>query len=75
MQEIIEILKKVVPGIDVTNQRLVDDGLLDSFDMVWLIGELNESFDITITAEDLIPKNFNSVEAMAQLIKNIREEK
>lgn len=69
MEEIVEILASVRPGIDVTSTALVDDELLDSFDIVTLVSELIDHFNVEISVEDIIPDNFNSVEAINKLIE------
>ena len=69
MEKIIEILQSVRPGIDVTSHAIVDDELLDSFDIVTLVSELIDTFNVDISVEDIIPDNFNSVEAINKLIE------
>ena len=69
MEEIIEILKEIRPEINVNSNTLVDDGLLDSFDIVTLVSELIDNFNVDISVEDIIPENFNSVEAINELIE------
>lgn len=73
-EQIIEILTDINPDIDYENETaLIDGGLLDSFDIVTLVGELNDAFDITITVVDLVPENFNSADAMAALVLRLRD--
>lgn len=75
MEKILEILKSVRSDVDFENEKqLIDDGILDSFDVVSVVGELCDEFDITITAEDLEPENFNSVEAIAALVERLQDE-
>lgn len=69
MDNIINILKGIRPEIDVNSKSLVDDGLLDSFDIVTLVSELIDNFDVNISVEDILPENFNSVEAISKLIE------
>ena len=57
-----------------TADRLIDDEVLDSFDIISLVGEINETFDVEIGVEELLPENFNSAEAMMALIKRLSEE-
>lgn len=70
MEKLIDILKELRPDIDIESQSLVDDGVLDSFDIVTLVGELVDAFSIEIGVEDIIPENFNSVDAMMALINS-----
>jgi len=73
IEQIIDILNDINPDIDYENETsLIDDGLLDSFDIVSLVGELNDTFDITITVVDLIPENFNSAAAIAALVERLQ---
>ena len=75
MDELMEILNDLHPDVDFeTEERLVDDKILDSFDIVSLIAEINEAFDIAITAKDIIPENFNSARALYALIQKLEEE-
>ena len=53
---------------------LIDDMILDSFDIVTLIAEISDNFDVTISAEHIIPENFNSAEALYALIQKLEEE-
>ena len=74
MDRIIEILEEVKPGVDFSKtDGLIDDGILDSFDIVMLVGELNDAFDVHIGVEDLLPENFNSVEAIHALISRLKD--
>ena len=73
-QSIIDILTDVKDGIDYENEKnLIDDELLDSFDVVAIVGELDETFDIEITMDDMIPENFNSVDEICALIQKLQE--
>lgn len=69
-EQIIGILKELIPGIECeTATTLIDDGMIDSLDIVSLVGELMEAFDVDLGVEDLIPENFNSVDAMVSMIE------
>ena len=75
MEKIMSILRNVRPDIDFENEKkLIDDALLDSFDIISIIAELNDAFDISIEIEDLEPENFNSVEAMKELVDRLRNQ-
>ena len=72
MNELIEILKEIHPDVDFESENsLVDDGILDSLDIVTLITEINDRFDVTIPPEEILPENFNSAEALWSLIEKL----
>ncbi len=69
-----EILNELRPDVDFENETaLIEDGILDSFDIVALVGELNDAFDIEIKPNDLVPENFNSAKAMMNLIEQLQD--
>ncbi len=75
MNTLLEILNDLHPDVDFTTEEaLVDDGILDSLDIVTLITEINDKFDVSIPAEEIIPENFNSAAALMALIEKIDEE-
>ena len=75
MEELYEILEEMQPEIDFeTETALIDDQLLDSLTVLSLISELEDAFDITIPAVEIIPQNFNSAEAMWELIQRLADE-
>lgn len=75
MEKLIEILKSLHPDVDFyENDALIDDGILDSLDIVTIVTEINAEFDVTIPAEEIIPENFNSAEALYALICKLDEE-
>ena len=70
-KQIMEILTEICPGVDFENEKaLIDDGLIDSLDIVAVVTELMEAFDVEIGVDDLTPENFNSVEAIEELIES-----
>ncbi len=72
--KILEILQDINPDVDYeTEEALVDDGILDSFDIVTLVGELSSEFDVKITVLHLIPENFNSLDRITSLIEKLKE--
>lgn len=72
--QVMEILTDIRGDIDFENETaLIDDNLLESLDIVAIVGEFNEEFDVEISVEDLIPENFNSVDAMVELILKAQE--
>lgn len=75
MEELLEILSDLHPEVDFdVEEHLIDDGILDSLDIVNLISEISEVFDVSITAKDIIPENFNSAKALYSLIQELDEE-
>lgn len=72
---ILEILADIIDEDDLdTCTTLIDDGVLSSLDIIQLIGALNDEFDISIPATEIIPDNFNSVDAMAAMVKRLADE-
>ena len=74
-ESILEILQELHEDIDFeTEEQLVDDKILDSFDLVTLVAELGEEFDIEITAKDFIEENFNSVARLTNMVIRLMDE-
>lgn len=75
MEELLEILKTMHPDVDFELcDTLIDDNILDSFDIVELVSEIRNTFDVRIPAEAIIPENFNSAEAIYDLIERLEDE-
>ncbi len=75
MEKLIEILSSLHPNVDFeSTEDLVDDGILDSLDIVTIVTEINSEFDVAIPAEEIIPENFNSAKALMELIERLDEE-
>lgn len=72
MEQLIELLEELHPEIDYeTEEGLVDNGILDSLDIVTLITDINDAFDVSIPAEEILPENFNSAKALWDLIERL----
>lgn len=70
MDKVIEILEDLRPDIDFNEEKqLIDGGIITSFDVISIVGELNEHFNVDIDAFELIPENFNSAEAIWNLVQ------
>ncbi len=75
MEDLLEILSSLHPEVDFeTCDTLVDDKILDSFDIVSIISEIEDQFDVVISAEKITPQNFNSAEALYALIQDLEDE-
>ena len=75
MERLLEILQELHPEVDFGScDSLVDDGILDSFDIVSLVTEINDEFDVKIPAAEIIPENFNSAEQLWELIERLMDE-
>ena len=75
MEELLEILEGLHPEVDFSDcDTLIDDKILDSFDIISLITEINSEFDIAIPAEEIVPENFNSAQALYELIERLQDE-
>ena len=73
MEKLLELLKGVRPDVDFENETaLIDDGLLDSFDVVSIISEIDDVFGVQIRINELDPDNFNSAEAIWDLIQKLK---
>ena len=71
---ILEILNNVRNDVDFENSKdFIEEGLMDSFDIVTLVEELEESFGIEISGVDIVPDNFTTVEAIEKLVKGYQK--
>lgn len=74
-EQIIEILEDIQPEADYeTCQTLIDDHILTSLDVLSLVAELEDEFDVTIPTVEIIPSNFNSVDVIAAMVDRLQEE-
>ena len=71
-KQVLEILSEIREDVNFeTETSLIDDGVLTSLDVVAVVSELNDAFDIEISADDLLPENFNSVDAICNLVASM----
>ncbi len=74
MKELMEILNDIRPDLDFESEtKLIDDGILDSFDIITIVSEISSAFDINVNVADLVPDNFNTAEAIWKLIQEYQE--
>lgn len=70
MQKIVQILQDIRPEFDFTNESdFINSGMLDSFDVLTLVTELEESFGILIDGEDIVPENFANIQTIQNLVE------
>lgn len=75
MEKLLTLLKEIRSDVDFENEdKLIDGGILDSFDIVSIIAEIGEQFEVDISVDDILPENFNSVKAMYSLIERLQNE-
>ena len=75
MEDLLEILTDLHPDVDYEScKTLIDDKILDSFDIIAIVSEIDNVFDVAVPAEEIIPENFNSAEAIYDLIQKLLEE-
>lgn len=75
MNELLKIMEDVRPDVDFAKEtELIDAEILDSFDIIAIVSEVNEVFGIEINVNDLLPENFNSAAALYDLITNLQNQ-
>ena len=73
MEKLLEILSDIRPDIDFANEEgLIDNGLLGSLDIMSIVAELTDEFDIVISPADIIPSNFNSAKALWAMVERLQ---
>ena len=74
MEKLLEILKSIRPDVDFENETsLIEDGILDSFDVVSIISALDDEFDVQVRISELDPDNFNSAQSIWDLIQSLKK--
>lgn len=75
MERLIEILEGIEAGVDYKNcTTLIDDGYLDSLAIISLVAEIEDEFDVQIPTVEIVSENFNSIQAIWDLIVRLQEE-
>ena len=75
MEQLLEILAELHPEVDFeTEEHLIDNKILDSFDIVTIVAEIDSEFDVMIPAEELVPEYFNSAKALYALVERLMED-
>lgn len=74
-EKVLEVLKGVCPSVDFENcTTLIDDGIIESFDVISIVSELMEVFEIEIDADDIEPENLNSLDAICAMVERKQAE-
>ena len=75
MEELLEILKNIRTNVDFEHcEDLINSDTLDSMDMVMIMTQIMQKFDLSIPPEEMVPENFNSAKAMYRLIQKLEDE-
>lgn len=75
LDELIDILKNLHSDVDYENcTALIDDKILDSFDLITMIADIHEKFDVIIPADEIIAQNFNSAKSIYSLIERLLDD-
>lgn len=75
MERLIKILKALKPDVDFDeNTELIKNKVFDSLGMISLVAELSDEFDVEITAEEIVPENFETVEAIFKMLERLEDE-
>ena len=73
MNDFIAMLKKIKPNVDFENEdALVDDGILESLDIITIIAEIADKYDVIIPSDEITSDNFNSTEALYELVEDLK---
>ena len=76
MEKLLEILVDIQPDADyVTCTTLIDDGILDSFAILSIVAELEDTFDVQVTPAEIVPENFNSAQALWNMVQKLQTER
>ena len=74
MDELLELLEDIKPTVDFrTCTGLIDDGYLESLDILSIVSELNDAFGIEISPVDIVPENFNSAQALWNMVERLKD--
>ena len=75
MEKLLKTLNDLHPDVDFLQaEGLIDDGILDSFDIVTIVAEVDVDYDVAIPAEELTPENFNSAQALYALVCRLKND-
>lgn len=73
MEKLLELLETLKPGVDFKNSKnMIEEGLIDSFDMINIIANINIEFGIDFSVAEIVPENFATVETLYETIERIK---
>lgn len=73
MEKLLELLEDIQPDVDYREcKTLVDDGILDSFAILSIVGEIEDEFGVLVTPAEIIPENFNSAQSLWDMIQRLK---
>ncbi len=73
MADVAEILQEIRPELDFSgSQDFVTDGMLDSFDILTLVSDLDKAYGIRISGLDIVPENFRNITSIEKLLEKYR---
>ena len=73
MDQVLAILKNAKPDVDFASEKaLIDNNIHDSFDIISIVTDLNDTFNVEINIASLLPENFNSAEAIWELVQKLK---
>ena len=73
MDQVLAILKNAKPDVDFASEKaLIDNNILDSFDIISIVTDLNDTFNVEINIASLLQENFNSAEAIWELVQKLK---
>ncbi|MBE6737796.1 MAG: acyl carrier protein [Ruminococcaceae bacterium] len=72
MQEFLELLNGIRPDVDFENTKnLVSGGILKSFDIIQIVGMIDDEYDVKVPVAELKPENFDSAQALFEMIERL----
>jgi acyl carrier protein len=75
VEKLLEILKSLHPEVDYMScENLIDNKIIDSFDIITIITEISNEFDVAVPPEEIIPANFNSAQALQMMIERLQDD-
>ena len=75
MEKLLALLNEIQPGVDYENRTdLIDGHILESLSILSLVAAIEDTFDITVPAVEIVPENFNSAAAMYAMIRRLSDE-